>query len=172
MPEEKIAISTPTLWGKCRKMVSSAGIMTKGNPHLQPLSPFTPKVTLYIVSRTQLLPSPILASTTTKPHSPVPRPHGLAAALVDPPGQIATLAHVKVLERLAPINDGVDAQARDAHAPAHRQRSQVEQVARDDAQRRVRHRGAAEGEVQVLQRRAAEGEDFGGNVRERAAEGL
>lgn len=125
-----------------------------------------------------LLSNPISQlKTTTLPPSPDktkrhPPPHPTPPSLHNPPLQISTLADIEPLQLMAPLHHGLHAHARDPHAAAHRKEAHLQQVQADAAQGGVRDGGAAEGEVEVVQVRAAEGEDFGGGVGEGAAEGL
>jgi len=108
-----------------------------------------------------------------KPHAaPIRPPRSLLPARLEPPRQILALADIEHLQLRAPLHDGLDAHARDAHAAAHAQPPQLQQMQADGAQRRVRHRRAAERQLERLQLRAAEREDLRRRVRQRAAERL
>jgi hypothetical protein len=121
-----------------------------------------------------LLPShpPLSIRHRLKPDSPPPLLHHLHTARLDPPPQVLALTHIKQLQIPAPLDHRLDARARDAHAAAHAEVAEFEQVQRYAAQRRVGDGGAAEGEVEVCEGGEAEGEDFGCGVGEGAAEGL
>lgn len=117
-------------------------------------------------------------------HHPSPRPRSryrlephpwlkpLRAPALDPLAQILTLAHIERGQLVAAVDDGLDADARDADAAAHRQLAQLEEMQADAAEGGIADGAAAEGEIEPVEVRAAEGEDLGGGVGEGAAEGL
>ena len=73
---------------------------------------------------------------------------------------------------MAPVDDGFDADARDANTASHGEGAQFEEVESDASEGGVGDGAPAEGEVEFSELRTAEGEDFGGGVGESAAEGL
>ena len=73
---------------------------------------------------------------------------------------------------MAAVDDGFDADARDANTASHGEGAQFEEVESDASEGGVGDGAPAEGEVEFSELRTAEGEDFGGGVGESAAEGL
>ena len=86
--------------------------------------------------------------------------------------QILALANIEIIKLMAPIDDGFDADARDADTASDRKGAQFKEVEADAAEGGVGHGATAEGEVEFAELGTAEGEDFGGGVGEGAAEGL
>ena len=105
--------------------------------------------------------SPTAVSNSLKSDGAADSAH---AASIKPRLQILALRDVEEVELAAAVDDGLDAGAGDAHAAAHGQLLQLEQVQAQAAHRAVRDGAAAEGEVEVRQAGAAEGEDLGGRV--------
>jgi hypothetical protein len=106
------------------------------------------------------------------PRSPIQPSCALLAARFEPSGQVLALADVKDFQDRAALDDGFDADARDADAAADRDLLQLQEVQPDAAQGGVGDGRAAEGEAEVCEVRAAERDDFSGGVGEGAAEGL
>lgn len=102
---------------------------------------------------------------------PLIKPPPSHAAPSNPRLQIPTLADIGPLEGGAAIEDGLDAGRGDADAAADAQAAQVVEVQRDAGQAVVADGAAAEGHLQLLEAREAEGDDLGGRVGEGAAEG-
>jgi hypothetical protein len=102
------------------------------------------------LSSSHLLPNPPLPiRDRLEPDAAPALPHHFDAARVQPAAQILALADVEELQVPTALDDGFNARARDAHAAAHAEIAQLEQVQRYAAQGRVRDGGAAEGEVEV-----------------------
>ena len=99
----------------------------KYNCHLPTLSPSRPPLS------DSLKPDPLL-----KPSHPTS---------IQPPLQILTLTHIKLLQLMAALDNSLDSNPCDAHAAAHGQRAQFQQVQTDAAEGGVGDGGATEREI-------------------------
>ena len=73
---------------------------------------------------------------------------------------------------MAAVDDGFNADARDADTASDGEGAQFEEMETNAAEGGVGNGASAEGEVEFSELGTAEGEDFGGGVGESAAEGL